>query len=335
MWTCWDCLVDIAARKSKLPTNACANDSWIGRESLHVREACLAKMLASLGRCCWKQVRLGRDSDPAFQEKALTGNTIFFAQPTADVPSMEVPPLPDAMVDSLNVIFTQSLHDLSKAEWASVDREQCFRISEERKLQCLAFSNVQVRHDLAATLSRVGVPEHISACAREVHSSERAPVHLQGSVLRGPETDRDDEAGDTSEEHSDDEDCEDKHRDGPEDDEAEASNAADPIHDVQPVKMMQALQGNIEALQNHAATIVRNEKTPDTSAWSGESGYSGAHAEAVAPDMEAEAPDVSQKSEEHIKTFGRMEQLMPILARSNRSAEEKNTVRGVRPWKRT
>ena len=25
--------------------------------------------------------------------------------------------------------------------------------------------------------------------------------------------------------------------------------------------MMQALQGNIEALQNHAATIIRNEKT--------------------------------------------------------------------------
>ena len=160
VWTCWDCLVDIAARKPKLPTNACANDNWIGRERLHVREASLAtKMLASLGRCCWKQVRLGRHSDPAVQEKALTGNTIFFAQPTADVPSMEMPPPPDAFVDSLNVIFTRSLHDLSKAEWASVDREQYMRIIQERKLQCPAFSNVQVRHDLAATrLPRVGVP---------------------------------------------------------------------------------------------------------------------------------------------------------------------------------
>jgi len=35
----------------------------------------------------------------------------------------------------------------------------------------------------------------------------------------------------------------------------------DPIHDVKPVKMMQALQGNIDALQMHAATIIRNEKT--------------------------------------------------------------------------
>ena len=99
VWTCWDCLVDIAARKPKLPINACANDNWIGRERVHVREASLAtKMLASLGRCCWKQVRLGRHSDPAVQEKALTGNTIFFAQPTADVPSMEMPPPTDALV---------------------------------------------------------------------------------------------------------------------------------------------------------------------------------------------------------------------------------------------
>ena len=35
----------------------------------------------------------------------------------------------------------------------------------------------------------------------------------------------------------------------------------DPIHEVKPVKMMQALQGNIEALRQHAATIIRNEKT--------------------------------------------------------------------------
>ena len=35
----------------------------------------------------------------------------------------------------------------------------------------------------------------------------------------------------------------------------------DPTHEVEPVKMMQALQGNIEALQHHAATIIRNENT--------------------------------------------------------------------------
>jgi len=63
-----------------MPINACANDNWIGRERAH--------------------------RDPAVQEKALTGNTIFFAQPTADVPGMELPPPLDALVDSLNVLFS-------------------------------------------------------------------------------------------------------------------------------------------------------------------------------------------------------------------------------------
>ena len=79
-------------------------------------------MLASLGKCCWKQVRLGRRGDPAVQEN-LTGNSIIFAQPPAAIPSMELPPPPVAFVESLNDIFTRSLHDLSKAESASVDRE--------------------------------------------------------------------------------------------------------------------------------------------------------------------------------------------------------------------
>jgi hypothetical protein len=62
-------------------------------------------MLASLGRCCWKQVRLGRRGDPATQERALIGNSVYFAQPTADV---EVPPPLDALVDSFDVIYTRN-----------------------------------------------------------------------------------------------------------------------------------------------------------------------------------------------------------------------------------
>ena len=164
-------------------------------------------MLAPLGRLCMKQVRLGRYNDPAVQEKALTGNTIFFAQPTVDIPSMELPPPPDALVDSLNVIFTRSLDDLRKAEWATVDREEYMRIVTERKLECPTFSDAVVRHDLASTrLPPVGVPDHIIACVRDVVGAERAPVRLVGPASRAPETGREDEAGDESEEHSDDED---------------------------------------------------------------------------------------------------------------------------------
>ena len=43
-------------------------------------------MLTSLGRCCVKQVRLGRDKDSILKERTLTGNTILMAQPTVDVP---------------------------------------------------------------------------------------------------------------------------------------------------------------------------------------------------------------------------------------------------------
>ena len=100
------------------------------------------------------------------------------------------------------------------------------------------------------------------ACAREVEGSERSPVQLRGPAARAPEIGRDEEAGDASEEHSDDEDCGDKHREDPGSWlVAEASIAVDPTHDFKPVKMMQALQGNIEALQKHAANIIRNEQT--------------------------------------------------------------------------
>ena len=116
-----------------MPLNACANDNWVGRERRHVRAASQATtMLASLGRCCWKQLRLGRHGDPAVQEKAFTGNATLFAQPTADVPSMELPPPADSLFDSLSIIYTRNLHDLSKAEWATAQREHYMRIARER-----------------------------------------------------------------------------------------------------------------------------------------------------------------------------------------------------------
>ena len=39
VFACWECLIDIAAKKPKMSINACANDNWIGRERIHVREA--------------------------------------------------------------------------------------------------------------------------------------------------------------------------------------------------------------------------------------------------------------------------------------------------------
>ncbi|MCP4965331.1 MAG: hypothetical protein GY926_08845, partial [bacterium] len=263
IFACWDCLVDIAAKKPKMPFNACANDNWIGRERLHVREASPAtKMLASLGRCCYKQIRLGRQGDPALQEKALTGNTIFFAQPTADVPSLELPPSLDALVDSLCVIYTRSLHDLSRAEWATVNRTEYMKIVRERRLQCPVFSNVVIcdEREAESRLPAHGVPTQLTACLQEIDGSENAPVRLQGPASRAPDVEKHEDASSETEEDSA---CEPVHAATTAEEHleaAEVSIAVDPVQDLPPVKMMQALRGTIDALQTHAAKLIRNEK---------------------------------------------------------------------------
>ena len=94
VWSCRECQQDLCGPHPKLPLNACVNDNWIGRQKLLVRNASLAThWLSSLGRFCWKQVRLGRgpsssgSAQPAedVRQTGVSGNTIFFAQPTAEV----------------------------------------------------------------------------------------------------------------------------------------------------------------------------------------------------------------------------------------------------------
>ena len=120
------------------------------REKLHVREAPKAtKMLTSVGRCCWKRVRLGKGA-PDVQQKGISGNTIFFAQPTADIPSMELPPPVSALADYISIIFTRSLQTLQNAWWTTVKRAEYMRIVRERKAACPIFANVVLREDEAA-----------------------------------------------------------------------------------------------------------------------------------------------------------------------------------------
>ena len=60
-WVCWQCLVDLGGPRPRMPLYALANDNWIGRERVEVREASEAtRWLSCLGRMCWKQLRLGR-----------------------------------------------------------------------------------------------------------------------------------------------------------------------------------------------------------------------------------------------------------------------------------
>ena len=121
--------------KPSMPLNGLTDENWIGREKKHVRDASTAtKMLSSLARRCFKQVRLGRGA-PDTRQKAICGNTIFLAQPTAEIPSLTLPPPDDVLVDSgFNVIFTRSVHDLSSAHWATVERASiCASCASARK----------------------------------------------------------------------------------------------------------------------------------------------------------------------------------------------------------
>ena len=142
VWACWECLSSLGTVKPSMPLNGLTNDNWIGREKKHVRDASTAtKMLSSLARCCFKQVRLGKGA-PDTRQKAICGNTIFLAQPTAEIPSLTLPPPDDALVDSgFNVIFTRSVHDLSSAHWATVKRAEYLRIVRERKKECASFAD--------------------------------------------------------------------------------------------------------------------------------------------------------------------------------------------------
>ena len=175
-----------------------------GREKEYVRNASKAThMLSSLARCCHRQIRVGKGSLDV-QQKGISGNTIFFAQPTADIPYMDLPPPGDALVDSLNIVFTRNVDNLDNAHWATVKREEYLKIDRERKQQCPAFSDVVINEEAAPQrLPENGVPAAVLHCVQQVDGADKAPVHLDGPAAKAPEVGKDEgDAGDDSDEQS-------------------------------------------------------------------------------------------------------------------------------------
>ena len=150
-----------------------------------------------------RQIRLGKGS-PDVQLKGISGNSIFFAQPTADIPYMELPPPDDALVDSLNIVFTRNVDNLDNAHWAIVKREEYLKIVRERKQQCPAFSDVVINEEAAPQrLPENGLPAAVLSCVQQVDGADKAPVHLDGPAAKAPEVGKDEgDAGDDSDEHS-------------------------------------------------------------------------------------------------------------------------------------
>ena len=56
---------------------------------------------AAGSKCAWATAK------PDVQQKGVTGNTVLFAQPTAEIPSMVLPPNRDGLAESLNVLYVQ------------------------------------------------------------------------------------------------------------------------------------------------------------------------------------------------------------------------------------
>jgi hypothetical protein len=313
VWSCRACQQDLCGPHPKLPLNAVANDNWIGREKLLVRNSTRAThWLSSLGRFCWKQVRLGRGpassgaAQPAddVRQTGVSGNTIFFAQPTAEVPRMTMPPDEGDFLNSLNVLFTKNTQRLDDAEWAQVNRAEYLQIVKLRQQECASFKHVVVDDAKAERdLPEFGVPPCLLATCQEVEGMDNAPVQLDGPASRAPEHSFNDDAGEASEDDTSDCSISDsssvapgehpasestaatrphkeqrcssrKAADTPaaslpttcaasladlEDGVAISSIAVDPVHHLQPVQMMQALQGKIELMHEQAATIAKNE----------------------------------------------------------------------------
>ena len=108
-----------------MPLNALANDNWLGREKPYLRDTTEAtRMLSCLGRPLIKQVRLGR-AERSCQQTGIAGNTILLAQPSAKIPSMELPPPADGLADHFNVVFPGQHMDLARGRWATVNRDTC------------------------------------------------------------------------------------------------------------------------------------------------------------------------------------------------------------------
>ena len=143
------------------------------------------------------------------------------------------------------------------------------RIVRERKQQCPAFANVEVREDEAARRLPVhGIREHVACCAHQVDGSENASAGFTVPASRAPDVGKEEGAGDESDAGDDSDDS-----DGapqvvvdetpacsksaePQQNVPTASIAVDLVQDVKPVQMMRALQANIVGVQMQTAATV-------------------------------------------------------------------------------
>ena len=140
----------------------------------------------------------------------------------------------------------------------------------QRKEQCAAYRHAHINVARAeAEIPASGVPSALQATLQEIEGSEKAPTQLSGPASRAPEHGPEADVGEASENDSE---ISDSASDATEDacqpcladanaNVATACIAVDPVHDLAPVKMMQALQGQVQVLHDQAEKIAKTENT--------------------------------------------------------------------------
>ena len=167
-YLCGLCSASILRKSPRMPAPALANDLWVGRFCKEFSSLTTAEqMLLSLGRPVFRKVLLGRKGvSPDELQTALAGNSVFLAQPTGGVPTMELPPGPDALSDHVVVAFAgQTTVNLDKAHWALVRKPKYLQAAKHRKSVCPAFKDVKINdHTQSNILPEHGVPDSLLNC---------------------------------------------------------------------------------------------------------------------------------------------------------------------------
>ena len=126
--------------------------------------------------------------DQIHNKRASLAIPFFFAQPSAVVASLELPPAAGDLADEINVLFTKTTNKLANAKWAQVNRREYLELVHLRKKQCASYTKVNINEDIAfLEIPEEGVPTALLATEQEVEGMDKAPVQLSGPASRAPE----------------------------------------------------------------------------------------------------------------------------------------------------
>ena len=148
-----------------MPSLALANWMWLGRVAPEYRDISLGtRLLLGLGRPMIRKLYLGRGPRDEVQQ-GFQGNTMIMAQPRATYAQVFLNA--DVALQSLIVMFCNSVDDVSRAHTLVVNRSRYVAGMQRRIRVCPTFADVvldptQLQHQLQ---EEVGVPPAVVQAA--------------------------------------------------------------------------------------------------------------------------------------------------------------------------